>query len=140
MGVEILVPIFVCVVLPVSIVLIVSLTKLNGENKKTQIILKAIETNKDVDTDKLVESLRKPQRTPRELLNIRLLRGCMYSLIGLALIIVGLVNLAGESELGDDPVTVPLVFGGIVIAIGISYLIVYYVTRKQIDTIESKEK
>ena len=140
MAVEILVPIFICVILPVSIVLIISLTKINGENKKTQIILKAIETNKDVDTDKLVESLRKPLRTPRELLNIRLLRGCMYSLIGLALIIVGLVNLAGESELGDDPVTIPLVFGGIVIAIGISYLIVYYVTRKQIDTIESEEK
>lgn len=39
---EILVPIFVCVVLPVAVVLITSLTKINSDNRRTQIIIKAI--------------------------------------------------------------------------------------------------
>lgn len=133
-----LVPIFVCAVLPIAVVLIFSLTKMNGENKRTQIIIKAIEANKDVDTDKLIESLKKPQKTAREILNGRLLRGCMYTLIGIALAIVGTVNFATGSEFGADPVTIPFIFGGISLAIGISYLIVWKVTRKQVDFSEEK--
>jgi len=133
-----LVPIFICVVLPVAIVLITSLAKMNIENKRTQIIIKAIEANKDVDTDKLIESLKKPQKTAREILNGRLLRGCMYTLIGFALAIVGIVNLATGSEFSADPVTVPFIFGGIALAIGISYLIVWKVMRKQVDSSEEK--
>lgn len=130
---EILVPIFVCVVLPVAVVLITSLTKINSDNRRTQIIIKAIESDNSIDADKLAESLRKPQKTPREILNLRLLRGCIFSFIGLALIIVGFANLACGSEFSSDPVTVPLLFGGTSLAVGASYLIVYFVTRKQIN-------
>lgn len=135
---DILVPIFICVVLPVAVVLISSLTKMNGENKRTQIIIKAIEANKDVDTDKLIESLKKPQKTAREILNGRLLRGCMYSLIGVALAIVGIVNLATGSEFSADPVTLPFIFGGISLAIGVSYLIVWKVSRNQADSTDAE--
>lgn len=58
---DILVPIFCGAVLPIAIVLIVSLRKMNADNKRSQIIIKAIEANRDVDTDKLIESLRKPR-------------------------------------------------------------------------------
>jgi ABC-type Fe3+ transport system permease subunit len=133
---SILVPIFVCVVLPVAIVLITSLAKMHSENKRTQIIIKAIEANKDVDTDKLIESLKKPQKTAREMLNLRLLRGCRFSLIGIALAIVGFVNSVTGSDFSDDSVTIPMILGGISIAIGISYLIVWNVTRKQTDSTE----
>lgn len=133
-----LVPIFVCVVLPIAIVLIISLARMNSDNRQTQIIIKAIESNKDVDADKLIESLKKPQKTSREILNVRLLRGCMYTLIGIFLAIVGIVNLVTGSEVSADPVTAPFIFGGIALAIGISYLIVWQVTRKQIDTAEEK--
>lgn len=135
---ETLVPIFICVVLPIAIVLIVCLTRMNADNKRTKIIIKAIEANKDVDTDKLIESLKTPKKTAREILNARLLRGCMYSLIGLGLVIVGIVNLLTGSDFNADPVTVPFIFGGISLAIGLSYLIVYYVTRKQVDSPEEK--
>ncbi len=128
---DILVPIFCGCVLPIAIVLIIALRKMNDQNKRTQIIIKAIEANKDVDTDKLIESLKNPQKTPLEILNGRLLRGCMYSLIGLGLIIIGIINLATGSDFSADPVTVPSIFGGISLAIGISYLIVYFVSRKQ---------
>lgn len=135
---EVLIPIFVACVMPIAIVLIISLTKMNDQNKKSQIIIRAIEANREVDTDKLIESLRKPETTPREILNHRLLRGCMFSLIGICLVIVGIVNLCTGSEFSSDPVTVPVIFGSISLAIGISYLIVYFVTRKQVDCPEKE--
>jgi ABC-type Fe3+ transport system permease subunit len=132
-----IVPIFICVVLPVAIVLITSYTKINGDNKRTQIILKAIEANKDVDTDKLIESLKKPHKSIREITSLRLLRGCIFALIGIALAIVGLSNYVCGTEFSADQVTIPLMLGGISLAVGISYLIVYFVTRKQIEPAEN---
>lgn len=131
-----LVPIFCGAVLPIAIVLIISLTKMNADNKRSQIIIKAIEANKDVDTDKLIESLKKQQKSAREILNLRLLRGCIFSLIGVFLAVIGIVNIASGSPFEADPVTVPFVFGSISLALGISYLIVFFVTRKQIEPTE----
>lgn len=135
---EIIVPIFVACVMPIAIVLIVALRKSNTVNKRSEILIKAIEANKEVDTDKLIETMKEPTKSPQEILNARLLRGCMFSLIGLALVIVGIVNLANGTEFSADPVTMPMMFGGISLAIGISYLIVYFVTRNQIETPEDK--
>jgi hypothetical protein len=126
------------VVLPVAVVLITSIAGMNSENRRAQIIIKAIEANKDVDTDKLIESLRKQPKTAGERLNLRLLRGCIFSLIGLALATVGLVNFATGSAFSADPVTIPMIFGGMSIAVGISYLIVWNVTRRQSSATDEK--
>lgn len=126
----VIVPIFICVVLPVAIVLIVFLAAMNSDNKRAKILIKAIEAGNGIDTDKLAEALRKPQKSAREILNLRLLRGCIFGLVGLALILVGLVNYSFGMGFESDPVTVPLMFGAPCVAIGLSYLIVYFVTRK----------
>lgn len=130
--VDILVPIFICVVLPVAIVLIVFIAAMNSDNKRAKILIKAIEANNGIDADKLAESLRKPKKTAREILNLRLLRGCIFSFIGLALVTVGIANVISGTDFSADPVTVPLLFGGVSIAVGVSFLVVYFVTRKQI--------
>ncbi len=130
--VDILVPIFVCVVLPVAIVGIYYWSQINAENKRAEILMKAIEANCGPDADKLAEALQKPRKTAREILNLRLLRGCMFTFVGLGLCIVGIVSACMGTEFASDPVTVPLVFGGASLAIGLSYLVVYFVTRKQV--------
>lgn len=132
MTTDVLVPIFICVVLPVAIVAIVFAAMSNRDNKRSQVLIKAIESNSGLDAAKLVEALQTPQKTSLELLNLRLLRGCIFSLIGVALCIVGIVSLCMGTEFAADTVTVPLVFGGASLAIGLSYLIVYLVTRKQV--------
>ena len=104
---------------------------MNSENKRAKVLIKAIESNNGIDADKLAEALQKPKKTAREILNGRLLRGCIFSFIGLALCIIGIVSLCTGSEFSSDPVTVPLIFGGASIAIGLSYLVVYFVTRKE---------
>lgn len=130
--VDILVPIFVCVVLPVAIVGIYYWSQVNAENKRAEILMKAIEANCGPDADKLAEALQKPRKTAREILNLRLLRGCMFTFVGLGLCIVGIVSACMGTEFASDPVTVPLVFGGASLAIGLSYLVVYFVTHKQV--------
>ncbi len=138
--VEILVPIFCGCVLPIAIVLIVALRKSNVVNKRSEILIRAIEANKEVDTDKLIEAMKEPKKSPREVLYARLLRGCMFSLIGLVLIIIGIVGAAaGINFCDEDDVAALFIFGGISLAIGISYLIVYYITRNQILPEEEKE-
>lgn len=135
---SVLVPIFICVVLPVSVVLIRAIMNMHTENKRSEVLLKAIEANNSIDADKLAQALAKPRPTPRELLNLRLLRGCLFGLIGLGLMIAGLIGLANNVPFESDPVSVPLIFGASCLAIGLSYIIVYFATRKQVDD-EKKE-
>lgn len=127
-----LVPIFVCCVLPVSIVLIVFGTQMFADNKRVAVLIKAIEANKDINADKLAEALSKPKKTPRELLNRRLLRGCIFSFVGFGLLIVSVVGLVTGAHFEDDQVSIPMLLGAVSFAVGISYLVVYFVTRKDI--------
>lgn len=136
MATQILVPIFVCVVLPVSIVAIVFASKMNSDNKRAKVVIKAIESNLGIDADKLAEALQKPKKSERDILNLRLLRGCIFSFIGLMLCIIGISSLCTGEDFSSDSVTVPLIFGGASLAIGLSYLIVYFVTRRQIDSVD----
>ncbi len=130
---QILVPIFVCVVLPVAIIAIIFGASINSDNKRSQVLIKAIESNCDIDADKLAEALQKPKKTTREILNLRLLRGCIFSFVGIAVCIIGIIACSMGMEFQADTVTVPLIFGGTSLAIGLSYLVVYFVTRKQIN-------
>ena len=127
-----LISISVCVLLPVAIVLIHSIAEYAKEEQKAKILIKAIEAS-NIDANKLADSLRKRQKTERQKLASRLLRGCIFSLAGLFVCIIGLVNLCSGSGFSSDSVTVPLLFGGASLAVGISFLIVYFVTRKQAD-------
>ena len=130
----ILIPIFVCVVLPVSIVAIVFRASINSANKRAQVLIKAIESNCGINADKLAEALQKPKKSPREVLNLRLLRGCIFSILGLGFLVVAILSLTTKSALYYDPSYLP--FSLIIcipsLAIGISYLIVYFLTRKQV--------
>ena len=121
-------PMFRWVVLPITIVLIVSRLKMNRDNKRAEIIIKALESNADVDADKLIESLNQSQRSERgDVQNRRLLRGCIFSLLGLVAIIAGVVfAFNGES------VSKALLLGGGFLAIGASYMIVYFVSRTNV--------
>ena len=137
---DILVPIFICVVLPVSIVLIVFGKSMYSDKKRTQVVLKAIEANPNVDAEKLARALGTSddgKKTPQERLNGRLLRGCIFTLIGIGSNILGLVTRYSEEgadlSFADDPVFFPLLLGGISLAIGISFLVVFFFSRKMVD-------
>ena len=132
---EILVPIFCGAILPMVVVFIESRRKKNSDNKRAEVLLKAIETNKDIDVDRLTEAMsyNRPRKTPAEIRNRRLLSGCIFTLIGLFLAILGLSLRADGWTFGSDNVFIPFMFGGCSMAVGLSFLIVYYATRNQKD-------
>ena len=123
--------IFICVVLPVSIVLIVYLASINNDNKRAKVLIKAIEANNNIDADKLARAMQKSRKTPREIFNRRLTRGCSAALIGLVLLTIGIVNWIVTGTTDSDATSVPAIFGGIMLAIGASNLIVCYINRHQ---------
>lgn len=125
---SILVPIFCGCVLPIAIVLIISMRKKNNDDKRAEILIKAIESGEEVDAEKLADALGKPKHSPLEILNARLLRGCMYTLIGLALAVVYFAWPAYDTNVLSSL----MLLSAVSTAIGIAYIIVYFVTRGQV--------
>lgn len=128
--VALLIPIFVCVVLPVAIVYIVFRASTNRENKRAEIIMKAIEANNDMDINNIVSSLQKPKKNARDVLYQRLLCGCVFTFTGIALLVFGIYANYSFPELNYQ--SIAFLVCAVCMAIGIGYLVTYFVTRKQI--------
>lgn len=126
---DILVPIFICCVLPLGVVVTVFLSGMYGDKKRTEVLTKAIEAGGNVDIDKLVEAMGRRRRSPLETLNRRLLWGFICLLTGVCLIVVPL--MLGMQKEYDDYQTF-IIFGSIIAAIGVALLLVYFMTRKQV--------
>ena len=130
---DILISIFICVVLPVMIVWLITRARQNETNRKTEVMLKAIDAGATIDAD----FFRNPKEsiTIKERLLKRLTGGCIFTLMGIAFVILGLVNKYTMSD------TVPVIFGGIFLAIGVALLVVFVVGRKMFaKEIEAEEK
>lgn len=123
-----LLPSAICVALPVLIVWLVTRTKMNNDNKRTEIIIKAIEANNSIDVDALAKSLEKSRKTLDEIQQGRLLKGCCFSLSGLAFIVCGLC-VHFNDMIEEDGFLGLLITGLIALSIGIGFLIVYFSVR-----------
>lgn len=126
---EAIIPVSIVVVLPVMIVWLVTRSKTNRDNKNAEILMKAVENNTVQDVDKFLVGLPKPAKTMKEIMLNRLLLGCIFTFVGIPLIILGCVNISNN----DDTTLFCYIIGAICIAIGLAYLVVYRVTRKLID-------
>jgi hypothetical protein len=131
---DILVPIGICVVLPVMIVWLNNRTHQNETNRKTEIMLKAIESGATIDADFFkAQQDQKTPKTIKERLLKRLSGGCICTLTGLALEIVGIVNyVKWDGTMSNDSAVVPMILGGILLGIGISLIVVFFVGKKML--------
>ena len=144
MGVELvgtLVPLGICVVLPVLIVWLVTRTRQNETNKMTEIMLKAIESGATIDANFFKDAHKKQKSTKERLLN-RLIWGCATSILGVGLAILGIVQWVNwNGTTSNDSFVVPLFFAGILLAIGIALFIGFFVGRKMLTKeMEAEEK
>jgi putative Mn2+ efflux pump MntP len=128
--IQIIVPVAVCVVLPVAIVFIVYRAAINADNRRAEILIKAIEANAGIDADKLAESLQRPRKSAREVLYQRLLCGCIFSFLGVASLIYG-------AYMSTQPNTriyaTAYLLAAAFLAIGLGYLVVYFVSRRHVE-------
>lgn len=83
--------IFICALLPAFIVWIVFKMSSNKDNKHAEVLIKAIENNSSIDADKLIEALNEAKKTDIQVLYLRLLRGCMFSLLGIIGFILAII-------------------------------------------------
>lgn len=136
---DILVPITICVVLPVMIVWLVTRARQNETNRKTEIMLKAIEAGAAVDPN--LFSKDQGHISLKERLLKRLTGACVTSLLGVACIILNLVQWAKWGEtLSRSTLSMTLAMGCILLAIGVALFIVYFVGKKMLSKeIEAEE-
>lgn len=124
-------------VLPVMLVWLVTRVRRNEIDKKTEVMLKAIESGATIDSDFFKEAPKKRKSTKERLLN-RLICGCAASIIGAALTAIGIIPWM---TLEDDTFAPLLIFGGISLAVGIALFIGFFVGRKMLaKEMEAEEK
>ena len=132
---DILIPIGICVVLPVMIVWLINRTRQNETNRKTEIMLKAIESGATIDADFFkVQQEQKGPRTIKERLLRRLTSGCVFTLMGVAFALIGLVtrSMMADIHMSNDAFTMPCILGGIFFSIGVALLIGFFVGKKML--------
>ena len=123
--IEILIPIGVAVVLPVAIVAIVFKSALASDRNRKEIILAALEKNPNLDVEDLVKRMKKSNKLIKEKLLARLERGCLCCLMGVAFMLLYFF-------LGVQSEDLIVVVGAALIAIGIAFLISYFVGRRML--------
>lgn len=123
--VQLLVPIGVAVVLPIAIVAIVFRSALASERNRKEIVLAVLEKNPDIDVEQLMKNLKKSEKLIKEKLLARLERGCLCCLMGVAfMVLYFFLGVQGEGFI--------VVVGAALIAIGIAFLISYFVGRRML--------
>ena len=138
--VGLLIPLGIRVVLPVLIVWLVTRTRQNETDKKTEIMLKAIEAGATIDAEFFKDAQRKQKSTKERLLN-RLIWGCTTSILGVGLAALGIIQWVNwNGTTSNDSFVVPLIFAGIFLAIGIALVMGFFVGRKMlVKEIEAEE-
>ena len=139
---EALVPIAVCLVLPVMIVWLVMRTRQNETNRKAEIMLKAIESGADGDFLVFNPKAKNVKTIKQQLLG-RLTGACVTSLLGVAMIVVSLFTSTSPSFLMFDAEDMGglVLMGSILLAIGVALFIAFFVGRKMLSKeIEAEEK
>lgn len=123
---ELLVPIGICVALPISIVYLILKRKIISENNKKEIILAALEKNADVNIEELVKKTSAPDKLLKEKLLKKLQWGLMTIVLSIGLFIYAIfVGDTGELKL--------YVIGSVVLlAIGVSLLFTYLMGKKML--------
>ena len=122
--IEILIPIGVVVVLPVAIVAIVFKSALASERNRKEIILAALEKNPNLDVEDLVKRMKKSEKLIKEKLLARLERGCACCLMGVAFVLLYFFPSVQNEFL--------IITGAALIAIGIAFLVSYFVGRRML--------
>ena len=136
----ILVPLACGCVLPIMAIWFGVRQKMNETNQRTQIVLAAIEKNPEMDIEELLRKISPKKKLLKEKLLSRLLTGCITTFLGLALLVYCTwLGYVGGS--GDKNIYACAIAGTILFAIGIAFLVNYFLGKKMLaKEIEAEEK
>ncbi len=137
---DILVPIALGCVLPVLIIWFVVRQQMNETNKRSQIVLAAIEKNPDMDIEELIRKISPKKKLLKEKLLTKLLWGCLAGFLGLGFLGIAMwQGFVGGSD--PDDITVAALTGAVLLGIGIAFLVNYALGKKMLaKEIQAEEK
>ena len=131
---SILVPIAICVVLPVLVIWLIARVRQNETNRKTEVMLKAIENGQSIDPE-LFKTHKKKASIKKDLLE-KLNGACITSLMGAGFLILYLVE-GNHNIFGNY---LPYAAAAL-LAVGIGLFISYFAGKKMMaKEIEVEEK
>ena len=127
-------------ILPIVAILAVVRKKMNDTNQRTQIVLAAIEKNPEMDIEELLKKISHKPRLLKEKLLIKLLWGCLATLLGIGLIGFGAwMGYVGGSVPND--IYAAVCSGLIALGVGIAFLVNYFVGKRTLaKEIEAEER
>ena len=136
-------PVFICVVLPVTIVWLVARTKQQETNKKAEIMLKAIEAGVPVDMTQFEPAKKqKATKSIKQDLLEKLNGACITGLMGIGFLTLGIlraINPMFASHTFLNKFWLPA--GGVLLAIGIGLFVSYFAGKKMLaKEMEAEEK
>ena len=129
--IEDLVPIAICVVLPIAIVWMTTRTRIKRDNLRKEIILAAMEKNSDIDIEEMTKKLNRPRKLLKEKLIMRLLYGSIFFGFGILTYVALAVYMCIFRPDKDmfvvlSPLAVPS------LAVGIAFLINFFVGKNML--------
>lgn len=121
---DILVSLGVVVALPVLIVAIIFRSVMAADRNRKEIILAALEKNPNLNVEDLVKRMNKSEKLIKEKLLAKLQRGCLCCLMGVAFVLLYFFPSVQNEFL--------IIAGTALIAIGIAFLVGYFVGRRML--------
>ena len=129
-----------CVFLPIISIMSVWLVmrnKANETNKRTEVLLAAIEKNSDLDIEDLIRKMNPKPKATKERLMSRLLWGVVFIAIGTSLLLSDIYVYITGGVIGP----VDLFTSGCLLLIGISFVAVFFISKRMLaKEIEAEEK
>jgi formate/nitrite transporter FocA (FNT family) len=113
---------------------------MNETNVRKQIVLAAIEKNKETDVEELLKKMAPKQKLLKEKLLSKLLWGAIIAFVGFSIFAS---NIWLDYLGGADPEMLFLLYviGGILFGIGLAFIIYYFIGKKMLaKEIEAEEK
>ena len=129
--IEVLVPIAIVVVMPVLVVWLVMRARQHEVDKKTEVLLKAVEKGVQIDPAFFRNAGQKNKSVKGRLMGY-LITAMITGIIGLITSVAQIVfySLLGLWDRGDGAILMFVILSGILLAVGIAFFIVYSVGKK----------
>lgn len=136
---ETIVPIGICVILPIIIVWLIMRCKTNETNRRTEVLLAAIEKNPDMDMEDFIRKMNLKTKTTKERLMSRLLWGLVFIAIGAS----SLLSALYQDYQGGTSLDFFAIYSGCgcLLLIGISFVAVFFISKRMLaKEIEAEEE
>lgn len=139
---ECILPIGICIVLPIIVVGLISYTRIRRDNARRDIVFHALDKNAEIDVEELVRKMNKYDKLLKEKLLRKLLFGSVFVIFGLLVYISMVMYMCLDSKMFVGTMFVEFSFVAIpALAIGVAFLMNYYVGKKMLaNEIEAEER